>query len=204
MEIPGWGAWSWAVGSQMLLKNAANEAVRVMCVLDSDYHTPNQIANRKLKAEKKGVWLHIWAKKEIENYLLVPEAIARNITNSVRNGTSPPTAKMVESRLEAEAVALTNKITDGFSQEFYTDDRDGGLSRSNENARELIKRKRIDGVRLIDLAPGKELFSRLSAWAQTEYGVSFSATSIARTIHRQELSGELCDVIREIEEAGTV
>ena len=175
-----------------------------MCVLDSDFHTPTQIADRKRGAEKKGVWLHIWAKKEIENYLLVSEAIARHITNSVQKGTSPPTSQMVESQLEVEAAALTNKITAGYSQEFFTDDRSGGLSRSNERAREFIERKRIDGVGLVDLAPGKELFSRLSTWAQTKYGVSFSAANIARTIHRPELSRELCDVIREIEEAGAV
>ena len=202
MELPGWGAWNWVVGSQMLLKNAADEAVRVMCILDSDFHTPTQIGDRKRDAAEKGVWLHIWRQKEIENYLLTPTAIARFIADTAGKRTIPPTALEVEEQLNTEATALMDSVLDAYSQEFFAADRAGGVRQANRKARELIERRRADDAGQIGLTPGKELFSRLSKWAQTEFGVSISVTRIARTIRQSELPRELCDVVREIEEAG--
>lgn len=79
MSIGGWGGWNYAVGSSMLLKNALNQNVITYCVLDSDYHTGAEVKKRTSDAEKRGVSLHIWDLKEIENYLLSEDAIARII-----------------------------------------------------------------------------------------------------------------------------
>ena len=72
MPIGGWSGWPYALGSAMFLRNAADERIRVYCLLDSDYHTPQQITARLAQAADAGVDLHIWKRKEIENYLLVP------------------------------------------------------------------------------------------------------------------------------------
>ena len=202
MQLPGWSAWNWAVGSQMLLKNAANEEIKVMCVLDSDYHTPAQIDGRKRDAIEKGVWLHIWRRKELENYLLVPTAIARFIASRVGKRTTPPKPSEVEQLLDTEAAALENSVVDGYSQEFLADNRAGGVHQSNRKARGLVKQRQEDNDGLLGLASGKDLFSRLSEWAQTEFGTSVSVSGVARTILKEEVPGELCDVVQAIEEAG--
>lgn len=203
MRIPGWGGWNWAVGSQMLLKNAANEAVQVMCILDSDYHTPDQIAERKRDAADKGVWLHIWCQKEIENYLLVPTAIARLLSDTVDRKTNPPTASEVEQRLTIETAAMMDTVLDGYSQEFLIDNRSGGVHKANEKARELIALKETYQSGQISLVSGKDLFARLSSWCQKEFSVSISVARVARTIRQDELPRELCDVVLKIEEAST-
>lgn len=202
MELPGWGAWSWVVGSQMLLRNAADEAVRVMCILDSDYHTPEQVAERKRDADKKGVWLHIWSRKEIENYLLVPSAIARLIANSAGKRTKPPAVLEVEERLNTEAEGLIDYVRDNYAEGFYLQDKAAGVGRANRKARELILRRSEEEEGRIGLAPGKELFSRLSKWSQMEFGVSISVAGVARAIRQGEVHRELYDVVSEIEEAG--
>ncbi len=46
--------------------------IRIYCILDSDYHTLAEIQFRLEEARKHQVELHIWQKKEIENYLLIP------------------------------------------------------------------------------------------------------------------------------------
>ncbi len=73
LSVGGWGGWSYAVGSSMLLSTSIGQNIRSYCIFDRDFHTPAQIAMRKNEAQKKGLSLHIWSKKEIENYLLVPE-----------------------------------------------------------------------------------------------------------------------------------
>lgn len=203
MQLPGWGAWTWAVGSQMLLKNAADESIKVMCILDSDFHTPSQIAQRRRDGVNRGIWLHIWSKKELENYLLVPEAIARLIERTSGRRTPSPTVSEVQNKLEAEAEELMEKVLDAYSQEFYSEDRTGGVRQANTKARELIRLRQADGASPVCLVSGKELFSRMSNWAQTEFGVSISVTRVTRNIRANELPSELLDVVREIEEAGS-
>jgi hypothetical protein len=79
LSIGGWGGWQFAIGSNMLLKNSVDEDILVYCLFDSDYHTDEEIEERITDAKRLSVELHIWKKKEIENYLLVPSAINRLI-----------------------------------------------------------------------------------------------------------------------------
>jgi predicted ATPase len=68
LVIGGWGGWNYAVGSAMLLQNAGGEAITPFCILDSDYHIEDDIAERYAEAARRLVQLHIWRRKEIENY----------------------------------------------------------------------------------------------------------------------------------------
>ena len=201
MRLPGWGAWSWVVGSKMMLRNAADEAVRVMCVLDGDFHTPDQIAKRQQEADERGVWLHIWKRKEVENYFLVSSSIARVIAESVSRRTAPPTADEVEKVINAEACTLMEDAFDAFSQEFLVEERKGGSRQANRRARELIRAKEAEVGRL-GIVSGKEVFARTSDWAQREFGVSISVMRVARALRKEEVFEELLEVVREIEEAG--
>jgi hypothetical protein len=70
MSIGGWGGWSYAIGTAMLLQNETGESIITYCLLDSDYHSPDEITERRDQARERNVQLHIWSSKEIENYLL--------------------------------------------------------------------------------------------------------------------------------------
>ena len=69
-SIGGWDGWPYAIGQTMMAKNALGQKVRVYCILDSDYRIPSEITNRREEADNREVELHIWSKKEIENYCL--------------------------------------------------------------------------------------------------------------------------------------
>lgn len=77
LAIGGWGGWPYAVGSSMTLKNAVGDRISTYCILDSDYHSESEISGRYEDARKRGVNLHVWSRKEIENFLLQPLAIRR-------------------------------------------------------------------------------------------------------------------------------
>ena len=130
----------------MLLKHAADEAVKVMCIFDSDFHTPDQISKRKREAVDKGVWLHVWRRKETENYFLVPTTIARLIGDTAGRRTEPPTATEVAEQLEAEADALMDSVSDAYTQAFMAENRAGGVRQANKRVRELIKIRQADSV----------------------------------------------------------
>ncbi len=84
LPIGGWGGWQYAVGSALYIRNSVSGQVKIYCVLDSDFHTEDEIGRRLNEAKAKKVNLHIWRRKEIENYFLVPSAIARLIAQKGR------------------------------------------------------------------------------------------------------------------------
>lgn len=78
-SIGGWDGWPYAIGQSMMARNALGKKVRVYCIFDSDYRTPGEIQQRKEEARTRRVELHIWSQKEIENYFLNANVIARVI-----------------------------------------------------------------------------------------------------------------------------
>lgn len=85
-ELGGWGGWNYAIGSTMLLKSSGGEEIRKYCIFDRDFHTDDDITERYSSAAEHKIFIHIWRKKEIENYVIVPKAITRHINQNRRKG----------------------------------------------------------------------------------------------------------------------
>jgi hypothetical protein len=188
------------VGSRMLLKNALGEEILTYCLLDSDYHTAEAIACRYQEAARVGVCLHIWRRKEIENYLLVPSAICRVILSKLQKDVGSITENCVRSRLEKIAQTQKDAAFDAISQEALSGNRTKGTKFANE-----ISRRRIDPAwnsleGQLSVVSGKILLSKLSEWSQDRFGVSFSARRVAREIRRCEIDPEMQNVILAIEQ----
>jgi energy-coupling factor transporter ATP-binding protein EcfA2 len=200
MPIGGWGGWSYAVGSKMLLTNAIGEEIRTYCLLDSDYHTDETIAGRFEDAVRLGVCLHIWARKEIENYLLVPSAICRVILSKLRSDVDGPTENRVRSRLEKIAATQKDVAFDAISQEVLTENRAKGTKFANEIARKRIDKAWQTSDGQLSVVSGKLLLSKLSEWSQNRFGVSFGARRLARELRANEIDPEMQNVIMAIQQ----
>ena len=94
LSIGGWGGWAHAIGSSMALKNAVGDRIEEtrICIFDSDYHTPAEQQERYDQANDRAICLHIWERKEIENYLLDHNVIARVIKQRTKNAPPTPAA----------------------------------------------------------------------------------------------------------------
>ena len=183
----------------MLLSSAIGQNIRSYCIFDSDFHTPTQIAARKTDAREKGLDLHIWQRKELENYLLVPAVIRRVITKRVKGGKQVPTAEELTEKLFSLAGELEHEVMDAFAAEFQFENRAGGATVANRSARERMRVlwSTIDGR--LSLVSGKLVLAGLSEWLQNNYGVSISTASIAREMHLSELPAEIATVLTSIE-----
>jgi len=197
MPIGGWGGWSYAVGTALFLQNAAGDDVRVFCVLDHDYHVPEQITPRQHEAVNRRVQLHIWNRKEIENYLLVPSAIARCIRSAAANVAQPVDAAAVQAQLERIARSLKETAFDGYAQECLAVNRALGVAGANKRAREIIE-ARSQEVGLLSIVSGKKVLSKISGWSQAKYGASLSASLLARTLLPSEIDEEVTGLLRQI------
>jgi len=194
--IGGWGGWNYAVGSSMLLQNAGGEDIRAYCILDSDYHTPNEIEARQKDAEAKNVRLHVWQRKEIENYLVAPGAVQRIIARKCKE---PPSEADITAKLMEIAESHKDDVYDNFAESFLLEDRAKGTKVANGKSRAYLDPLWSSGQRPLHRASGKALLSSLSEWSKSLFGVSFGVATILGALKREDLPDEVVAVISAIE-----
>jgi hypothetical protein len=195
--IGGWGGWNYAVGSSLLLRNVGGEEIRAYCLLDSDYHTPAEIEARRGDAKAKNVRLHVWQRKEIENYLVAPAAIRRIISQSC---PAPPTIGEISAKLVEIAESKKSEVYDNFAESFYIEDKAKGLKAANQRARSYLDPIWDGEVGRLQRVSGKALLSALSDWSKSLYGASFGVATILANLRREDLAEEVIAVLTSVEE----
>jgi len=191
MAIGGWGGWNWAVGSSMTLKNAAGEDLIVYCLLDRDFFGDEVLAARQKEATERGLHLHIWRYRELENYLVVAPAIARLLSKRGGVAVQPD---LVRAAINDAAAALREELEDNIATRIQLENRGVVFKTAKQRARARLN-KLVATTPLYTLVSGKDMLGSLSSWAQAQFGVSFGAAAIAREISPSEISSELRAVL---------
>lgn len=179
----------------MLLKETVDDDVSIYCVFDSDYHTEEVIATRKAEAKKIGVNIHIWQKKELENYLIVPTAILRILKLESKKATHL-TVTDIENIIKESAQQMEDGLIDKLADEIQKQDRKLSISVARK-----VAKTRIDS--LVNRVCGKDLLTFVSKWAQENYKVSLSPIKLAANLQAKEMDGEIINLISAIENCQT-
>ncbi|HMW28892.1 MAG TPA: AAA family ATPase [Plasticicumulans sp.] len=191
MSIGGWGGWQYAVGSAMLLQNSGGEHIAVYCILDSDYHTRHQMTVRREQASRNQINLHIWTKKEIENYLLIPSAIQRLIAARIARRIVAPTETEIAEKIDQLARDRYDEVFDGISAEILGENRGLGAAGANKETRSRLDSEWATAAGRQSLASGKSILTDLFRWAQEEFGVSMTSAAIIRAMYPFEVNEEI-------------
>lgn len=77
IPIGGYSHWPSVEAFGWLKSELLGATVEVFVILDRDYRTDEKCTEVELALAKKGVKVHIWKRKELENYLIEPPALAR-------------------------------------------------------------------------------------------------------------------------------
>lgn len=142
--------------------------------------------------------LHIWNRKEIENYLLVPSAIARYIAKRIRGVQEAPDEDLVSEKLAQLVDEKKTDIFNAMADEVSAKNRGWLTGRVNEETDKLFSDRTARSGNLA-LVPGKTILSQLSRWSMDTYGVGLSHPGIAAEITTDELDSEVKLVLRAIE-----
>lgn len=190
-DIGGWGGWNYAKGSSMFLKNTVDEKIKVYCIFDSDFHTTEQKQLRIDEAKALNVQMHIWSKKEIENYLLVPTAIVRILKSECKKPVTI-TVSDIQNKITEIAEANRDDIIDSFATEIQSVNRKHAVSTLRKEA--LLY---VDNCE--NRISGKFLMSELNIWLQKEFRVTVNPKKLAKNLERNEIDIEIKKIIEKIE-----
>jgi energy-coupling factor transporter ATP-binding protein EcfA2 len=197
-ELGGRGGWGAGVPQQLPTRNAEGERIRCYAILDRDYFPDEEVDERVAEGKQWNVSLHVWARKEIENYLLVPAAICRLITERVDADVEGPDEAAVVAELDQLAAAMKDDIVDAMAEVVFALKKKAGMTTANKAARSRLagcwKTEEGRWARL----PGKKVISALSNWAKEHYGVEFNPEQLARSLRRDEVAPEVVAVLEAI------
>lgn len=168
--------------------------------MDSDYHLQEETKNRIKEANSNGIRLHIWKRKELENYLLVPDAIQRLIVKSARKRKNLPDVPRIRKILMDIANRMKQDVIDSFAQEFRIAQPRLSVADWNEAARKLVEPSWGSFKGRMSRVGGKSLLSGVNRWAQEEFGVSFNNTRLAAELGRAEIDDEVVSFLRSFED----
>lgn len=197
LSIGGWGGWSRAVGSKLMLKNAGEESIIIYCILDSDYHTEEEINSRKDEAQKNGISLKIWKRKEIENYLIEPKAIKRIID---RESGDTIDIGMIETKIDSIIESLKDEYLDLLMDKIHIESRRTGKFIEPSTARKkALSELEISWNDKYSIVSGKSLIKKISNWTNDDFNVSLNSNKLAQELTINEIPTELKDVIMSIE-----
>ncbi len=194
MSLGGWSGIPTAVGVGLMLKELRVSQIKGFVIVDRDYRTDSKIAEQQALVAGAGLHLHVWKRKEIENYFIIPSAIAR-CTSAL--GSVPVTTADIEGMLNSICDTMRESLLCALTDEALREDRAKGAGKASVAAARIIDATWGAGRQCMAVS-GKELMSRLFAELNKVYSVNMSLGKVAEFIHRDEVDPEVVDLFAVI------
>ena len=191
----GWGSWDFEkVRAEKILKE--REDYSFYYIYDRDYHLNQIIKDREEEGKNKKINLHIWTKKEIENYLINPAVITRVINKAEEKISEKEVIEIIENICEELKMKVIFKYTDEINKNSR---RGEELSTIMQRVVEFVDDNWKDFAHKTSIVPGKEVMKRIRNKIKDDYNIQISNDKIAREFKKEEIEQEVIEVIEKIE-----
>lgn len=194
VSLGGFSRLNEAFGTSKLFYEETEGTIKTFCLIDRDYYPEDLLEEKERQASANHLKLHIWRKKEIENYVIIPKAIFR-ITQKPDNQYEEFLIKF-ESFIETFKDQVQNQISAKLIDYKKTQGIDSVTSLGI--AMNIMKEKWNSLENKLYLISGKEAISKINDWMFINYKKSCSFNKIINNIKDDEIDCEIKSVISEI------
>jgi energy-coupling factor transporter ATP-binding protein EcfA2 len=202
----GFGSWSRVTTLAAGIAEALGSSLSIAAIYDRDYYSIEHIKEVVEALSKNLTLARVHARKEIENYLLIPSALGRALDRIL---TERDALQEVSPRTRADIESLLIAITDPMRDEVMSQlvaKRSEKLKPTGRDPANIMKETIADFNKKWDelatrltIVPGKEVLRTLRAHLQEHHGVSLTDARIVDAIHRDEIPEDLKDLLRSVD-----
>lgn len=191
ISLGGFNNLNEAFGASKLFYEETNDSIKCMAILDRDYF-PEEMLSRKAEAAKNNkLNLHIWKRKEIENYLLEPRVLYRLI-----NGKE--TYEEFLNKLEALVDKFKDDVFDQYAAQLIRYNKKLDTSTANKKAREFIRQNWISLKSKLSLVSGKEMLKEINQWMNKEYKIKCTMNILLREFTKEDVCDEMKEILEQL------
>lgn len=175
--------------------------IAIAALLDRDYRCQEEIEELLSETRATVPNFSILAGKEIENYLLVPSALARAVNQRLKEKEGKSiTEKSVEDMLKKLADDMKSSVLSQWisNRMRFFDNRTSKdpATVAKEAIANLDKAWRGRGWLMV--APGKALLAAFNSEIQTKFGISITSSQIIRNLEFAEIAPDLKNILEQL------
>lgn len=189
VALGGWSRFDEALGAARLFYKQTRGEIKTICILDRDYHLDTEIEDLYQRAKENHLQLHIWEKKELENYILVPQAIFR------LTGQSQEAYLEFSRQLKDELEKLKEQTLGGFLDQISNSCRDKAASTNLSTATAELEKHWGTLENILSTCNGKDLVSAINKWIQNQYHCKSSRAKLLGALTPDDICDEMKAVI---------
>jgi AAA domain, putative AbiEii toxin, Type IV TA system/AAA ATPase domain len=207
LESGGFASWERVTTLASGVAEALGAPLIIAAVYDRDYNCTEQIAEVVFELSKSLRLAHAHARKEIENYLLVPEAIDRALEKAVserlvRDRRALPKLPSAATLLREITEPLRDGIQSQIMARRWDHLRGSGrdLAEINRDTISWFSPRWADLTMRLTLVPGKEVLATLRARLQGQFGTSLTDARIVDAMHRDDVAEDMRTLLANLDE----
>jgi hypothetical protein len=186
-----------------LFRTSIGETIKSYVILDRDYRSENTISEIERELSLKNVNVHIWQRKEIENYVINFEVIYRVFDRlyKQRNPTSETPLSITE--FTDELLRIMNDFKSTVYSQLTAEeiknrpDKAKDVSGVIETRYSDFERQWKDINYRLRVIPGKDFLACLNQWLGENYHLSISVNTVLSNMKSNEVDPEVAGVIKE-------
>lgn len=202
VESGGFGNWEKIKALAWGIEKALGTPLRLGAIFDRDYFCAEEINGILTELKKSLEIAHIHGRKEIENYLLIPNVLERALTQGLED-RSQRTGQQL--KVKEPAVDVLARITDKFRSEaqgqyiskrnlFFRNSKQDSASITTETIQQFEKQWADLNCR-VEIVPGKEVLGAFREYVQAEYGITLTDYRIINEFKREEIPADMKQLI---------
>lgn len=191
IPLRGFDRWHGLAAFTWMLDDFLEKSVTAWVILDRDYRTQRMVNSIEKKLADAGANPHIWARHELENYLVSAAAISR-LTGADEDWVDEAISKATDDLRDAAFAGLTNAEMTGPSKE-------KNPGKASVKAQRRLEKAWSDTQTRRNLVAGKELLAGIRRRLQE---AGFGATtdrSLSTELRSHEIPHEMTQLLRAIE-----
>lgn len=207
IESGGFSSWERIQILATGIEKTLGGSLLIGAIFDRDYCSSEEIEKINKELNEHLDFAHFHKRKEIENYLLIPEVLARAIKKAILESSKRNGGKIIE----AESVYLIlEKLTKELRasvQAQYISKRMEFFKRSNKDkatiATETIKMfdsKWENLASRMEIIPGKDVLRELRKELQEKYNITLTDSRIIEEFKKEEIPDDLVGLLEKIDE----
>jgi hypothetical protein len=206
LESGGFGSWQRVMTLAAGIEQALGAPLKIAAIYDRDYYCAEEIDMVHTTLAQKLFLAHIHERKEIENYLLIPAVLDRALARAAldrvtRTGEAARPLPCSDDLLRT----LTDELRDEVQSQYIA--RRTTYLRSTGKDLADITRETLawftprwnDLTARMTIVPGKEVLKALREHLQKVYGVSLTDARIVDAFHKDEVPGNIQQLVNAIE-----